>query len=74
MSSVSGYGSDGARGGGRAVLELPVTLSAQKTGKQRSPQENIDEFWSKFTTKAPGRGEQAGHSCLYFFNLPMHTP
>ncbi len=45
--------------GGRTVLELPVTVTAQKRGKQRSPQENIDEFWKKFTTRAPGRGETA---------------
>lgn len=25
--------------------------------KQQSPQEAIDEFWSKFNTKAPGKGE-----------------
>jgi len=38
------------------VAEVPVTLATRKPRKQQSPQENIDEFWSKFTTKTPGKG------------------
>ncbi|KAI1079756.1 cysteine proteinase [Whalleya microplaca] len=43
--------------GGRTVMaEMPVTLSRNhKRNKQQTPQEAIDEFWSKFTTKAPGK-------------------
>ncbi|KAI0007419.1 hypothetical protein F4779DRAFT_591954 [Xylariaceae sp. FL0662B] len=43
--------------GGRTVMaEMPVILTrAPKKNKQQTPQEAIDEFWSKFTTKAPGK-------------------
>ncbi len=42
----------------RAVMaEVPVTLRrAPKQPKQQTPQEAIDEFWAKFTTKTPGKG------------------
>ncbi|KAI1136249.1 cysteine proteinase [Hypoxylon sp. FL0543] len=42
---------------GRTVMaEVPVTLPVSpKKSKQQTPQEAIDEFWSKFTTKAPGK-------------------
>ncbi|OTA70765.1 cysteine proteinase [Hypoxylon sp. EC38] len=42
---------------GRTVMaEVPVTLTTiPKKPKQQTPQEAIDEFWSKFTTKAPGK-------------------
>ncbi|KAI2605715.1 cysteine proteinase, partial [Hypoxylon fragiforme] len=41
----------------RAVMaEVPVTLRrAPKQPKQQTPQEAIDEFWAKFTTKTPGK-------------------
>ncbi|KAL7623538.1 hypothetical protein AAE478_007221 [Parahypoxylon ruwenzoriense] len=44
-------------GGGRTIIaEMPVTLAAPpKKKKQQAPQEAIDEFWGKFTTKAPGK-------------------
>jgi hypothetical protein len=39
------------------MAEVPVTLSQNpKKNKLQTPQEAIDEFWSKFTTKAPGKG------------------
>ncbi|KAJ8125272.1 hypothetical protein O1611_g8367 [Lasiodiplodia mahajangana] len=40
------------------MAEVPVTLTYQpkKTDKQQTPQQAIDEFWAKFTTKAPGKG------------------
>ncbi|KAI6086810.1 cysteine proteinase [Hypoxylon rubiginosum] len=43
--------------GGRTVMaEVPVTLPQNpKKTKQQTPQEAIDEFWNKFTTKAPGK-------------------
>ena len=42
---------------GRTVMaEVPVTLPQPKKTKQQTPQEAIDEFWKKFTTKAPGKG------------------
>lgn len=38
------------------MAEVPVTLPAiPKKSKQQTPQEAIDEFWSRFTTKAPGK-------------------
>ncbi|KAI0376859.1 cysteine proteinase [Hypomontagnella monticulosa] len=41
---------------GRTVMaEVPVTLPQPKKTKQQTPQEAIDEFWKKFTTKAPGK-------------------
>lgn len=43
---------------GRTVIaEMPVVVpNIPKKMKQQTPQEAIDEFWSKFTTKAPGKG------------------
>jgi hypothetical protein len=37
-----------------AILYVPA-LSAKKK-KHQSPQEAIDEFWSKFNSRTPGRG------------------
>ncbi|KAI0967333.1 hypothetical protein F4678DRAFT_475298 [Xylaria arbuscula] len=38
------------------MAEIPVTVSLpSKENKQQTPQQAIDEFWSKFTTKAPGK-------------------
>jgi hypothetical protein len=35
-----------------------ITLHSRKVVKpQQTQQEAIDEFWAKFTTKAPGKGE-----------------
>ncbi|KAL7792578.1 hypothetical protein V8C37DRAFT_379921 [Trichoderma ceciliae] len=33
----------------------PISLRQRKVVKQQTPQEAIDEFWAKFTTKAPGK-------------------
>ncbi|XXH03295.1 hypothetical protein Hte_009693 [Hypoxylon texense] len=43
--------------GGRTVMaEVPVVLPQHpKKTKLQTPQEAIDEFWNKFTTKAPGK-------------------
>ena len=41
----------GSESGARRAKEKKK-LSQQ----QRTPQETIDEFWSKFTTKTPGKG------------------
>ncbi|KAI1770649.1 cysteine proteinase [Hypoxylon cercidicola] len=43
--------------GDRTVMaEVPVTLhQLPKKTKLQTPQEAIDEFWKKFTTKAPGK-------------------
>ncbi len=39
------------------MAEVPVTVSLpSKKNKQQTPQQVIDEFWTKFTTKAPGKG------------------
>ncbi|KAI1372573.1 cysteine proteinase [Hypoxylon crocopeplum] len=41
---------------GRTVMaEVPVTLPRLTKKPKQTPQEAIDEFWSKFTTKAPGK-------------------
>ncbi|RYP22199.1 hypothetical protein DL767_009107 [Monosporascus sp. MG133] len=57
--SESSYLEDQDRelGAGRKVIaEMPVTIpTAPKRTKQQTPQEVIDEFWSKFTTKTPGK-------------------
>ncbi|RYP90060.1 hypothetical protein DL770_003840 [Monosporascus sp. CRB-9-2] len=57
--SESSYLEDQDRelGAGRKVIaEMPVTIpTVPKRSKQRAPQEVIDEFWSKFTTKIPGK-------------------
>ncbi|TGJ88705.1 hypothetical protein E0Z10_g18 [Xylaria hypoxylon] len=38
------------------MAEVPVILSLpSKKNKQQTPQQAIDEFWTKFTTKAPGK-------------------
>lgn len=34
---------------------MPVFLSQAIRDKQKAPQRKIDEFWKKFTTKAPGK-------------------
>ncbi|KAI3322591.1 hypothetical protein HD806DRAFT_500471 [Xylariaceae sp. AK1471] len=48
------------------MAEVPVTLSrAPKKNKQQNPQEAIDEFWSKFTTKAPGKATRVIPSNAY---------
>jgi hypothetical protein len=38
------------------VAEMPVYLSQANRDLQKAPQKKIDEFWKKFTTKAPGKG------------------
>ncbi|KAI1350961.1 hypothetical protein F5Y01DRAFT_284225 [Xylaria sp. FL0043] len=38
------------------MAEVPVTVSLHsKKNKHQTPQQAIDEFWTKFTTKAPGK-------------------
>ncbi|KAI8283598.1 Calpain-8 [Colletotrichum sp. SAR11_240] len=34
---------------------MPVTVSKPRKAKQQPPQDIIDEFWTKFTTKTPGK-------------------
>ncbi|KAK7959461.1 calpain-8 [Apiospora aurea] len=54
--SDAGYLRDDRDGTRTVMAEMPVVLSnlPRKT-KQQTPQQAIDEFWSKFTTKAPGK-------------------
>jgi hypothetical protein len=41
----------------RPVLgEMPVTVARPPKKPRQTPQEAVDEFWSKFTTKTPGKG------------------
>ncbi|KAI2602543.1 cysteine proteinase [Hypoxylon sp. NC1633] len=42
-------------GGPTVMAEVPVTLPRNPKKKHQTPQEAIDEFWSKFTTKTPGK-------------------
>ncbi|KAI1331660.1 hypothetical protein F5Y16DRAFT_358893 [Xylariaceae sp. FL0255] len=37
------------------MAEIPVILARSPKKSKQTPQEAIDEFWSKFTTKAPGK-------------------
>ncbi|WQF89089.1 Putative peptidase C2, calpain, catalytic domain, papain-like cysteine peptidase superfamily [Colletotrichum destructivum] len=37
------------------IASMPVTVSKPRKTKQQPPQEIIDEFWAKFTTKTPGK-------------------
>lgn len=37
--------------------QYPLPVRQRRMTKQQTPQEAIDEFWAKFTTKAPGKGE-----------------
>ncbi len=45
------------------VGEIPVYIPPenQRTSRgrhnQKTPQKKIDDFWKKFTTKAPGKGK-----------------
>ncbi|RYC65051.1 hypothetical protein CHU98_g1171 [Xylaria longipes] len=42
--------------GQTVMAEVPVTISlTSKKNKDQTPQQIIDEFWAKFTTKAPGK-------------------
>ncbi|OLN81167.1 Calpain-8 [Colletotrichum chlorophyti] len=34
---------------------MPITVTKPRRTKQQPPQEIIDEFWAKFTTKTPGK-------------------
>ncbi|KAI1455609.1 cysteine proteinase [Annulohypoxylon moriforme] len=54
-ASEAGYLNQDAEG--RTVMaEVPVTIPpTPKKPKQTTPQQAIDEFWAKFTTKAPGK-------------------
>jgi len=56
MSSSSSEADFGG-GGRRLVAEMPVFLSQANRDRQKAPQKKIDEFWKKFTTKAPGKGK-----------------
>ncbi|KAK2730457.1 calpain-like protein [Colletotrichum kahawae] len=37
------------------LARMPVTVSKPRKAKQQPPQDIIDEFWAKFTTKTPGK-------------------
>jgi hypothetical protein len=55
--SVSSVADNGP--GRRVIAEVPVVLQPHqnRNGKQKSPQQKLDEFWKRFTTEAPGKGE-----------------
>ncbi|KAK1983150.1 calpain family cysteine protease [Colletotrichum cereale] len=37
------------------LASMPVIVSKPRKAKQQPPQEIVDNFWAKFTTKAPGK-------------------
>ncbi|KAK7912089.1 calpain family cysteine protease [Apiospora marii] len=54
--SEAGYLRDDRDGTRTVMAEMPVVLpNIPRKTKQQTPQQAIDEFWSKFTTKAPGK-------------------
>ncbi|KAK4452386.1 calcium-dependent cysteine-type endopeptidase [Podospora aff. communis PSN243] len=53
--SSSSSSSEAGPSGRRLVAEMPVYLSQAHRDRQKAPQKKIDEFWKKFTTKAPGK-------------------
>ncbi|KAK0614211.1 hypothetical protein B0T14DRAFT_570167 [Immersiella caudata] len=53
--SSSSSSSEAGPSGRRLVAEMPVYLSQANRDRQKAPQKKIDEFWKKFTTKAPGK-------------------
>jgi hypothetical protein len=57
MSSDSDSSSDGPMGR-RVMAEMPVILphGTDHRGRPRQPQKKVDDFWKKFTTKTPGKG------------------
>ncbi len=38
-------------------ISLPSMMYSSRRPKQQAPQDAIDDFWRKFTTKTPGKGE-----------------
>lgn len=40
------------------VTPKASTPTTTKKAKKQAPQEIIDEFWTKFNTKTPGKGTQ----------------
>ncbi|KAK3325840.1 calcium-dependent cysteine-type endopeptidase-like protein [Apodospora peruviana] len=55
--SATSVAGDGA-GGKTVMAEMPVVLQPGSGGsreKQKTPQKRVDEFWKKFSTKAPGK-------------------
>ncbi len=55
---MSVYG-DGPEPGRLMVTEMPIMIqaAAAQAYHLQSPQRKVDEFWRKFTTKAPGKGK-----------------
>jgi hypothetical protein len=46
--------------GYRSVVSTATSASAMKSRrrpKQQTPQQAIDEFWAKFSSKTPGKGQ-----------------
>ncbi|TPX13299.1 uncharacterized protein E0L32_006272 [Thyridium curvatum] len=54
-SSDTDSDSDSGPDGPQSASAVPAGAARHKKSKYRSPQENIDRFWSKFMTKTPGR-------------------
>lgn len=57
-ASEAEYFLDGEAGITQTIMaEVPVTIPVpSKKNKKQTPQQAIDEFWAKFTTKTPGKG------------------
>lgn len=73
IASSSSYNSNsdssnsGRRFGKTVMAEVPVSLqnAPKKKKKQQSPQQAIDDFWAKFTTKFPGKGTVCSPRLLF---------
>jgi hypothetical protein len=56
---MSVYG-DGPGGDGRAMeAGVPMLMQGSLRLTGQPPQKKVDEFWKKFTTKAPGKGKKS---------------
>jgi hypothetical protein len=59
-SSISSSSLGGTRAGPDATKDAQVLLlqsTTVKKAKHLAPQDAIDEFWAKFNSKTPGKGE-----------------
>jgi hypothetical protein len=51
------------------VAEMPVILQSGPEQPQLPPQRKVDEFWRKFSTKTPSKGNHPPFSSLF---SPIH--
>lgn len=56
-ATVGGPGSDLGERPKDAPIMLQLPGASPKKPKVQAPQDSIDEFWSKFKSKTPGKGK-----------------